>query len=239
MLIMKKIAFTLILTLITLTTSAQNLVGAWESEATTADGNIVKLVLIITDNYLSKTTYNTSTNDFLSTSGGSYELEGNRLTEWVEFDSGNPEAVGTEISSILRITDSEIVFLDGHMKVKRIDDGTPGALQGAWLMSGRTIDGDTQIRDTNTPRKTMKILSGTRFQWIAYNTETKQFMATGGGTYTTVDGKYTESIEFFSRDSSRVGLQLEFNYNLRNGHWHHTGFSTKGDPIDEIWSKRK
>ncbi len=44
MLIMKKIAFTLILTLITLTTSAQNLVGAWESEATTVDGNIVKLV---------------------------------------------------------------------------------------------------------------------------------------------------------------------------------------------------
>src|SRR5690554_7950313 len=137
---------------------------------------------------------------FLSTSGGSYELEGNRLTEWVEFDSDNPEAVGTEISSILRITDSEIVFLEGHMKVKRIDDGTLGALQGAWLMSGRTIDGDTQIRDTNTPRKTMKILSGTRFQWIAYNTETKQFMATGGGTYTTKDGKYTEKIEFFSRD---------------------------------------
>src|SRR5690554_7839805 len=110
MLIMKKTVFTLILTLIALSTSAQNLIGAWESHSTTSDGDIVKLVLIITDNYLSKTTYNTSTNDFLSTSGGSYELEGNRLTEWVEFDSGNPEAVGTEISSILRITDSEIVF---------------------------------------------------------------------------------------------------------------------------------
>ena len=26
----------------------------------------------------------------------------------------------------------------------------------------------------------MKILSGSRFQWIAYNTETRQFMGTGG-----------------------------------------------------------
>jgi len=236
---MKKTVFTLILTLIALSTSAQNLIGAWESHSTTADGDIVKLVLIITDNYYSKTTYNTSTNAFMSTSGGSWELEGNRFTKRIEFNSENPETVGTAITSIVRITDSEIVFLDDHLKVKRIDDGTPGALQGAWLMSGRTIDGETQIRNTNTPRKTMKILSGTRFQWIAYNTETKQFMATGGGTYTTVDGKYTESIEFFSRDSSRVGLELEFNYNLKNDHWHHTGFSTKGNPIDEIWSKRK
>ena|SRR5690554_900830 len=239
MFIMKKTVFTLILTLITLTTSAQNLTGAWESHSTTADGDIVKLVLIITDNYVSETTYNTSTNAFIRTTGGSWKLEGNTLTEMVEFDSQHPDNVGTEIVSNLRISDSELVFLDRHMKVERIDDGTPGALQGAWLMSGRTVDGETQLRDTNTPRKTMKIVSGTRFQWIAYNTETKQFMATGGGTYTTKDGKYTEKIEFFSRDSSRVGLQLEFNYQLKNGHWHHTGFSTKGDPIDEIWSKRK
>ena len=46
---------------------------------------------------------------------------------------------------------------------KRIDDGTPGQLQGAWLMSGRVKNGELQNRDTNRPRKTMKILSGTRF----------------------------------------------------------------------------
>ena len=60
----------------------------------------------------------------------------------------------------------------------------------------------------------MKILSGTRFQWIAYNTETKKFMATGGGTYTTLKGKYKENIEFFSRDNSKVGLNLEFDYEI-------------------------
>ena len=82
----------------------------------------------------------------------------------------------------------------------------------------------------------MKILSGTRFQWIAYNTETKEFLGTGGGTYTTDNGKYTENIEFFSRDDSRVGASLEFDYEVKDGKWHHKGESSKGDPIYEIWS---
>jgi len=125
------------------------------------------------------------------------------------------------------------------MKLKRIDSVEPGNLQGAWLMSGRIIDNAMQSRDTSEPRKTMKILTGTRFQWIAYNTETKQFMGSGGGTYTTVNGEYTERIEFFSKDDSKVGLSLKFKYELIDGKWHHSGLSSKGDPIHEIWSIRK
>ena len=85
----------------------------------------------------------------------------------------------------------------------------------------------------------MKILSGTRFQWIAYNVETKQFSGTGGGTYTTRDGKYTESIEFFSRDNSRVGASLTFDFSLEDGRWRHKGLSSRGEPIDEVWTKRE
>lgn len=85
----------------------------------------------------------------------------------------------------------------------------------------------------------MKILSGTRFQWIAYNTDTKQFSGTGGGTYTTIDGVYTENIEFFSRDDSKAGVSLKFDYGLIDGKWNHTGFSSKGEPLNEIWSVRQ
>jgi hypothetical protein len=89
-------------------------------------------------------------------------------------------------------------------------------------------------------RRTMKILSGTRFQWIAYNVETKQFFGTGGGTYSTVDGKYTENIDFFSRDQSRVGMSLEFTFAIDDeGGWRHSGKSSKGDTIDEIWTQRE
>ena len=120
-----------------------------------------------------------------------------------------------------------------------IPDTAKEKLYGAWLMAGRVRDGKRQMRDTDRPRKTMKILSGTRFQWIAYNTETKQFMGTGGGTYTTINGEYVENIEFFSRDDTKAGLSLKFNYELTNNEWNHKGFSSKGDPMHEIWVKRK
>ena len=84
----------------------------------------------------------------------------------------------------------------------------------------------------------MKILSGTRFQWIAYNSDTGEFLGTGGGTYTTAKGVYTEHIEFFARDNSRVGAKLPFSFELKDGKWHHSGKSSKGDPIYEVWSTR-
>ncbi|WP_229719250.1 hypothetical protein [Winogradskyella schleiferi] len=161
------------------------------------------------------------------------------MTKKMEFDTSTPELVGTQVSFKVRISDNEIEFVDIRLKLKRLDNGLPGKLQGAWLMSGRIKDGETQLRDTSRPRKTMKILSGTRFQWIAYNTETKKFMGTGGGTYITKNGEYIENIEFFSKDDSKIGLKLKFSYELINDKWHHSGLSSKGDPIHEIWSIRE
>jgi hypothetical protein len=94
-------------------------------------------------------------------------------------------------------------------------------------------------RDTSGPRKTMKFLLDGFFQWIAYNTETFHFFGSGGGYYTNQGGKYIEYIEYFSRDSSRVGAVLPFNYELKGADWHHQGFSSKGDPVHEIWNKRQ
>jgi hypothetical protein len=64
-------------------------------------------------------------------------------------------------------------------------------------------------------------------------------MGTGGGTYSTLDGEYTENIEFFSRDDTRVGFSLKFDFELIDGDWTHKGLSSKGDPIHEIWSIRE
>lgn len=88
-------------------------------------------------------------------------------------------------------------------------------------------------------RKTLKLLSGTRFQWMAINPATKEFFGTGGGTYTFTNGKYTEHIEFFSRDSTRVGASLTFDGNVKDEVWNHSGKSSKGDPLNELWTKEK
>ena len=224
---------------LTISINAQSIIGAWEVTHTSEEGEPVKSVLVFTDKFQVITTFHAETGKFIATNGGSYSLEGTTMTETTEFNTGTPENVGRTKSFEIVLTENTVGMKGGELIFKRIDNGSPGALQGAWLMSGRIRDGQTQTRDVNRPRKTMKILSGTRFQWIAYNTETKQFMGTGGGTYTTIDGKYTEHIEFFSRDDSRVGASLEFDYEMVNGNWHHKGFSSKGAPLYEIWSIRQ
>ena len=236
---MKKLIVLLLCTFLSYGIKAQDFIGAWERYHTSENGEELKSVVIFSDGYQVVTTYDSKTGKFISTNGGTWKLTGNTMTEKVEFDTNNPERVGTEVSFEVFKKDSIMGIVGSEMKFKRIDNGVPGKLQGAWLMSGRIRDGVKQLRDTSRPRKTMKILSGTRFQWIAYDTETKQFMGTGGGAYTTINGEYTENIEFFSRDDSKAGTSLKFNYSLIDGKWHHSGFSSKGDPIHEIWSVRE
>ena len=221
------------------TVNAQSPRGAWTGYHISESGTQLKSVVIFSDGYQAISIYDSETGAFVSTNGGTWELNGNTMTEKVEFDSDDPDRVGKEVSFDVILTDSTISIVGSGRVLRRIDNGTPGVLQGAWLMSGRVKDGVTQQRDTTRTRKTMKILSGTRFQWIAYNTETKEFKGTGGGSYMTKDGEYTEMIEFFSKDDTRVGMDLSFNYSLLNGDWNHTGFSSKGSPIHEIWSIRK
>ena len=235
---MKKIIVLFICTFLSFGINSQSVIGAWELYHTSENGEKLKSVVIFSDGYQVISTYDSKTGKFMSSNGGTWKLVGDTMTEKVEFDSNNSDRVGTEVSFEVAINDSIIEIVGRDMEFKRIDNGLPGKLQGAWLMSGRIRDGETQRREPNKPRKTMKILSGTRFQWVAFNTETKKFMGTGGGTFTTANGEYTEKIEFFSRDDSKVGASLKFNYSLDDGKWNHWGLSSKGDPINEIWSVR-
>lgn len=111
-------------------------------------------------------------------------------------------------------------------------------MAGAWRITAR-LDRDGQMSAMRPgPRKTIKMLSGNRFQWIAFNSETAGFFGTGGGIYTAENGKYTENIDFFSRDSSRVGQQMGFDYEIKDGDWHHSGLSSTGNKVSEIWQRQ-
>ncbi|NVJ87922.1 MAG: membrane or secreted protein [Flavobacteriaceae bacterium] len=234
---MKKIFLVLALVLANNIMFSQKINGAWETKVKNNKGIIIKTIITFVDGFYVITNFTETNGEFINTSGGSWIVQNNQLKSLIEFDYVHPKNVGTTYS--MKITINENILKLNDIEYTRIDNGTPGKLNGAWLMSGRKRNGEIQSRDTSRPRKTMKILSGSRFQWIAYNTETKQFMGTGGGTYSTVNGKYTENIEFFSKDKTRVGMSLVFNYELVDGNWHHSGKSSKGAPIYEIWSIRK
>lgn len=114
-----------------------------------------------------------------------------------------------------------------------------GPLTGQWRITERANnDGNLAPMDRTSPRKTIKLLVGNRFQWAAINPAVRGFYGTGGGTYSLSNGQYTETIAFFSRDNRRVGASLPFSVSLTGGRWEQRGQSSAGQPIHEIWTKQ-
>jgi len=214
---------------------AETLLGSWEMQP---DGNSgQRAVMIATENYLSISVF--EKNIYIRTYGGIYEINDAGLTLKVEFNDKNPENIGTKITYNFTRKNNEFT-IENQAKTtwKRIDEGKD-ALSGNWRISARAGQDGQMTEMKRTARKTLKICSETRFQWFAINPETKEFFGTGGGTYELKDGKYTEKLEFFSRDNSRVGASLTFDAKVEGDKWHHSGKSSKGEPVNEIWGKEK
>ncbi len=228
---MKALLVFILLGLSVVSFAQPNLTGAWEAGT---EENY--MVMIVANKFYSVAVYNKKDKSYTGTYGGTFRIEKGEFIFVNEFNTLNKDDIGTEGRSVFQLKGDALKL--ATYDFKKLDDGKPGALAGAWLITGR---GTGKGMQTMTPgaRKTMKILSGTRFQWIAYNSETKEFFGTGGGTYTTESGKYTETIEVFSRDNNRVGAKLEFDYSLVDGNWRHSGKSSSGQPIDEIWTQRQ
>lgn len=227
------ILFGLLFLMISSDAFSQTIDGAWESKS--ADKNIV---MVYKNGYFTRTEF--TPKEFISGWGGIAKTTDNKLTISVEFNSANSDNVGKELVLNYQLNNDQLqIEEDGTTTAyKRIDDGKAD-LAGVWKINGREQEGKIVAIHQTGARKTLKILTGSRFQWFAINPETKQFSGTGGGTYSFSGGKYIENIQFFSRDNNRVGAQLSFDGKIENSDWHHSGLSSKGDKIYEIWSKIK
>lgn len=235
---MKKLIFLLFVSISTFfNTNAGTLRGAWEmlQEPTSNE----HAVLLASQKYLSITVF--EKNLYIRCYGGPYEIKGEGtdaiLELKLEFNDKNPESVGNLVIFKFNRKENEFTIED-KLKThwKRIDD-SKGALAAVWRITAREgQDGQLQEMKQGS-RKTIKICTGTRFQWLAINPETKELSGTGGGTYTLIDGKYIETIEFFSRDNSRVGASLSFDAKIEENKWSHIGKSSKGDRVNEVWTR--
>jgi len=218
------------------TAISQSLEGSWklieENGKKVSDKEVIR---IYQDNYFAEGAKKVDSNEFLWALGGEFTNDDYTTTQ--DFNTRSPEMIG-------ETQDPKLSFQDGDkLQIKNATDlqvwerisNAENDLNGNWVITGRKRDGNLNKMKPGD-RRTIKILSGDRFQWVAFNSATKEFSGTGGGTYSAENGKYTENIEFFSKDDSRVGASLGFNYAVKDGKWHHSGKSSKGDPIYEIWS---
>lgn len=213
----------------------QEVQGAWQYTS-----GKEQTVIIISANVFSSATYNISEKKFISSYGGSWAIKNHKLVVKTEWNSSDTGKVGTDWMADITIEKKQLSISGLPKKLNRLDDGTPGALAGAWIITGSyTNDQVSKRKSPFYPRRTMKVLSGKHFQWVAYNVVTKQFIDTGGGTYTTENGKYTETIHFFTKTAESVGKSLSFDYSFVNGDWRHKGQKSTGGPMDECWTKRE
>jgi hypothetical protein len=221
--------------------SGQSLNGAWK--LVSQNGKAVteqEFIKIYQDDYFAFGAKNLADNAFIGAGGGPYKLAEGKLMETLDFFTLDPLQVGTTTSFRVEWNGSKItlsgdtangILVETWERISESKDD----LSRNWVITGRKRDEEI-TRSTPGARRTIKILSGGRFQWVAFNSETKEFSGTGGGTYTAVNGKYTENITFFSRDNSRVGASLSFDFKVIDGEWHHSGLSSTGAPIYEIWT---
>lgn len=204
---------------------SQIVLGQVFSFTTLENEQSVEHRILMDEAYLVETQFTTDPNDFIKTIGGFYEKKGNELRVSLEFNSNfNKDSLKS-------------VVIENLDQWKKISKNTL-ALQGKWIMAGRVKGDQERRRDTDRPRKTIKILIDSYFQWIAFNTATFSFHGSGGGRYNLEKGTYTEKIDYFSRDNSKVGISLDFKFTQKGLDWHHKGFSSKEDPLYEIWTLR-
>jgi len=210
--------------------SAPTLGGSWHWQKGSQEA-----VISFVDDYCVFTLFDKQNKKFEYTWGGPYRLVNNNIFVDVQFNSKQKELVGTSFSFTTNWhMDNLLASFTGEEQEWKLIDNGKGALAGVWRITGRK-QGDQISEMQLGPRRTLKILTATRFQWAAINIDTKEFFGTGGGRYSFENGKYTEFIEFFSRDSSRVGASLGFDGKIESGAWHHSGLSSRGEPIYEIW----
>ena len=83
--------------------AADLLKGAWKTTDNSGDQ-----VLIFIDNYITHTAYSTSTKKFISTQGGKYRIDGNKLVINFEFSTINTNIIGTEVPFGFGVRDNKL-----------------------------------------------------------------------------------------------------------------------------------
>jgi len=106
-------------------------------------------------------------------------------------------------------------------------------LDGTWeLLSGQPLP--KGARD-------IKILSGGRFMFAAYDTQTGKPLYAAGGTYSLDGSSYTEHMDFASEKiaAGLIGKDQSFTVKMSGDEFTQTGTLSNGKPLSEVWKRLK
>lgn len=84
----------------------------------------------------------------------------------------------------------------------------------------------------------VKYLTATHFTWVTFDRRTMEVLANAGGTWSFMDGTYTERFEFASDSHSHLrGGEFRFKARVEGDKWFHQAKASTPIDVDEVWSR--
>ncbi len=225
-------------------TNAQILNGAWRLVEKNGKPVEYEAIKLYSNSYFTYAAYEKDSGQFMEAKGGTYTLNNFSYKEHLDIDSNEPKHSGTtrEYLNVLdnkQLTLTNLITGDKEKWVK-FDEADNYEMAFCWRIHKKKDEGDAEWRTIEyRPRKTLKMITNSRYQVLALNSETGQFVGSSGGSWSGSSKDYIENVEFFSKDQSNVGKSLEFKRTFDKGLWLHTGKTTKGEDMMEKWHRYK
>lgn len=146
--------------------------GAWK-----ADEGDQKAVLLFQDGYFTHTVYTDKA--FLYSYGGPYTLADGHIDVDVEFNSREANGETNPLRHVKTAFELKGNQLALNLEGKKVSwerlDGSDAPLAGVWQITDRLEDGTIVPIQRSGTRKTLKMLTVTRFQWFAIDPATRLF----------------------------------------------------------------
>ncbi len=219
----------------------QSIAGVWEQ--VNANGNTSRL--ICTDNYLMFAIFRTADQQFLSTSGGNFEIlkaDSQKILSFKrDFNSEDSTLVGLTIANVFSLVNDNLTIAQGPLAgtwLRIIEKSNTEPFSNAlWRLRAKEDKSFKMQTVFKGPLKTIKLFSGEYFQWASFNIDTHQFFGTFGGSFSKKKEKYVEKITFSSKRNKDVNTLFEYDCTLNGKDWIHSRQSILGERVHEIWEK--
>lgn len=241
---MKKHIIIFLVLLLGFNINAQILNGAWRLVEKNGKQITDESIKLYSNSYFTYAAYDKDSGEFIEAKGGVYSLNKLSYKEHLDIDSNEPSNSGKTLEYLITLDGKSLILtnlLTGEEETwEKFDDGDNYQMAYCWRIHKKKDEGDEDWRTIEyRPRKTLKMITNNRYQVLALNSETGQFVGSSGGTWSSESNTYVEHVEFFSKDQSNVGRSLVFKRAFEDGLWLHTGKATKGEEMMEYWHRYK
>ncbi|HEV7925287.1 MAG TPA: hypothetical protein VGR14_08030 [Verrucomicrobiae bacterium] len=111
---------------------------------------------------------------------------------------------------------------------------------GTWQLVSTKYGDAKDYTDYPPENRRLKMITGTHFTWLDYETKTGKIRTSAGGRYTLKDGAYTETIEFAGEGlDAYLGKPQVFTIKIDGDKLSQSGKLSDGTEIREIWQRLK